>query len=271
MFPILNTPMGRLDLYDILPILGAVVSVLVQMILLYRWKKKIRDLLFSALYGLYMWMGGYGSSFVRTLSLNGTESLKEVMDSVWSLHGKHFIGMVLMCAIWVVPCTKLLDRILHGKRDRQSYDDCFGTASDTLSIGLLIQHIFGRIGCICRGCCYGIPYHGIFSVVFPYGEVSYRVFPSQFLEIFLTVLLLFFDILWMHKAKRVFGRTLLGFSGIIFLSEFFMDKRGTRMFFGITVIQYFAIILAVVGILYGRYLRTKTPNYPHEVENTSFP
>ena len=37
---------------------------------------------------------------------------------------------------------------------------------------LPFAHAFGRIGCFCAGCCYGIEYHGFLSVHFPYNEIS---------------------------------------------------------------------------------------------------
>ena len=37
---------------------------------------------------------------------------------------------------------------------------------DIIAITTLIVHFFGRIGCFFAGCCHGIPYDGIFSVIF---------------------------------------------------------------------------------------------------------
>ena len=48
-------------------------------------------------------------------------------------------------------------------------------------------HGFGRIGCFCAGCCYGVEYHGVLSVHFPYNEVVPELsdverFPVQLVE-----------------------------------------------------------------------------------------
>ena len=48
-----------------------------------------------------------------------------------------------------------------------------------------LVHGFGRIGCFCAGCCYGIPYEGIFSIIFPEGGFApsgISLFPVQLLE-----------------------------------------------------------------------------------------
>lgn len=58
--------------------------------------------------------------------------------------------------------------------------------------GVPLLHGFGRIGCLFAGCCYGIPYQGIFAVNYPeqsYGPAGISCFPVQPLEsIFLWIL-----------------------------------------------------------------------------------
>jgi len=53
MYPYLETPWGRLELYEVMQIVGAVVAVLVQMILLYRKAGPKRCILFSTLFAVY--------------------------------------------------------------------------------------------------------------------------------------------------------------------------------------------------------------------------
>ena len=46
-------------------------------------------------------------------------------------------------------------------------------------------HGFGRLGCFCAGCCYGVPYHGPGAVVFPEGPFTLPgvpLFPVQIVE-----------------------------------------------------------------------------------------
>ena len=37
---------------------------------------------------------------------------------------------------------------------------------DIIAVTTLIVHAFGRVGCFLAGCCHGLPYDGLFSVVF---------------------------------------------------------------------------------------------------------
>jgi len=45
---------------------------------------------------------------------------------------------------------------------------------DILAIGLMLALVFGRIGCLFNGCCYGKPTCAFVSIRFPYGSLSYQ-------------------------------------------------------------------------------------------------
>lgn len=248
MFPTIETPVGTFELYGLAAILGAVVAVVVQMILLYRWTRQWRCILFSALYGLYSWLGGYGSSVVRLLSYEDGGRTGGFWNNVAGDYGKHYLGTVLVIAVLAVPGTFALYKLLF--RQQREWKKYMLHVTNALAVGILLQHIFGRLGCFARGCCFGIPYQGIFSVTFPYGEVSYAVFPTQLFEILCALVLLIIIGILLHRGKAVFGIALTGFAVIIILSEFLIDKRGTRLFYGISVIQWFAILLGIIGVGY---------------------
>ncbi|MCK7485858.1 MAG: alpha amylase N-terminal ig-like domain-containing protein [Bacillus subtilis] len=65
-----------------------------------------------------------------------------------------------------------------------------GKLLNTITVGILIAHGFGRLGCLCAGCCYGIPSE-LFGFVFPSGHSAGTgpVLPTQLYEsafLFLT-------------------------------------------------------------------------------------
>ena len=226
MFPTINTPWGGINLYSTAQIAGAVISVLIQMILLHRWFGDFRSVLFSALYGLYSWIGGYMSSLVRILSYADGELEGSLLKNILGDNGKHYIGTVIVIAVLFVPCTMLVHKLLY-KKNREWKNDIWMVAN-SLAVGILIQHIFGRIGCFSRGCCYGIPYNGVFG----------------------AAVLLIAAAFFIHRGKEAFGGILCGFSALIFLSEFWIDKRGTQLYYNLTVIQIFAVLLFLLGIGY---------------------
>ncbi len=45
---------------------------------------------------------------------------------------------------------------------------------DALAVGLMLAHVFGRIGCLLNGCCYGKPANLPWAVRFPYNSFAYR-------------------------------------------------------------------------------------------------
>lgn len=51
---------------------------------------------------------------------------------------------------------------------------------DILAIGVMLAVIFGRIGCLLNGCCFGKPTNLPWAIRFPYGSFAYRsqVYPN---------------------------------------------------------------------------------------------
>lgn len=106
------------------------------------------------------------------------------------------------------------------------------TIMNTIIVGVVLAHAFGRIGCTMAGCCHGIPTDSFLGVKFPYGHASelypnQKVFPTQTFEsIFLFCL--FFG---MNKIKNIryfeMETYLIGYGIWRFLIEFIRgDERG---------------------------------------------
>lgn len=45
---------------------------------------------------------------------------------------------------------------------------------DVLAVGLMLALVFGRVGCLLNGCCYGRPTNLPWAIRFPYGSFAYR-------------------------------------------------------------------------------------------------
>lgn len=116
---------------------------------------------------------------------------------------------------------------------------------------LVLGHAFGRIGCFCAGCCYGVACETPISVVFPEGAVAPAGIPrlptqlmeSAFLFILCVVLVL------MLRKKKPFG-TVLGWYMVLygawrFTIEFFRDDE--RGFIGPLSTSQFISVLALIG------------------------
>lgn len=114
-----------------------------------------------------------------------------------------------------------------------------------------LGHMFGRIGCGCAGCCYGILYNGIgaIRIITVDGSALVSLFPVQFLEAFLNLLLFIGLVLYTNKFHTGF-RTLILYLvpyGVIrFFLEFLRGDiiRGT--FLSLSTAQWTSIALLLL-------------------------
>lgn len=122
-------------------------------------------------------------------------------------------------------------------------------------------HGFGRLGCFCAGCCYGIETHSVLGVVFHHSEFApngISLLPVQLMEALGEFFL--FGLTAAASARRWEGRVILGlyliaYSALRFILEFYRgdDYRG---FIGVLsvsqMISLLAFFLGLVLLLYGR-------------------
>ena len=119
---------------------------------------------------------------------------------------------------------------------------------------LPLVHSFGRIGCFCAGCCYGVEYRGLCSVVFPEGAIApphVPLFPVQIVEaVFLLIIsaVLFIFIL---KKKEIYSIPLylICYCVVRFLLEYTRGDivRGHFLFFSTS--QWVSLMGIILGII----------------------
>ena len=132
--------------------------------------------------------------------------------------------------------------------------------ADTVIFAIPLAHGFGRIGCFCAGCCYGMEYHGSLSVVFPEGCAAppgVPLFPVQLLESGLLFLLALG--LW------IFGRTyrredgffpksicvyVISYAVIRFVLEFLRDDAIRGIYGPFSTSQWISLFLVAAVIVY---------------------
>ena len=84
-------------------------------------------------------------------------------------------------------------------------------------ISLPLMYGFAKLACFFHGCCYGIPYSGIFSVTYPH-IMSKSLFPIQLVET-ISFVILFNICNSINKHKNIIYITLL----LIFILKFILD------------------------------------------------
>lgn len=136
---------------------------------------------------------------------------------------------------------------------------------DVVAPFIPLIHGFGRIGCFLAGCCYGIEYHGIFSVTFPNNELIPELhevprFPVQLLEAGLNFIVFIVLFILLRKRKMLQGR-LLGIYLIYYvvaryLLEMLRGDLNRGMIGGFSTSQIISLLLipVAVALLTGKVL-----------------
>lgn len=117
-------------------------------------------------------------------------------------------------------------------------------------------HGFGRIGCFLAGCCYGVPYNGIFSIRFPENSLApanINLFPVQLVEaifLFLIAIAIFtldsFNVSFIHPITIYF----ISYSLLRFVLEFFRYDEIRGQIWNISTSQWISLGLFWGTIIY---------------------
>lgn len=124
----------------------------------------------------------------------------------------------------------------------------FWKAADMAGMFVPLGLLFGRLGCLLGGCCFGSPWDSPWAIRFPGGspasqsqaqaglldsvrESSLFVHPTQIYEAAGSGLICLYLVLWLHGRKRYDGQVFLTFVGLYaclrYLIEIFRaDERG---------------------------------------------
>ena len=129
---------------------------------------------------------------------------------------------------------------------------------DILAITTLIVHAFGRFGCFCGGCCFGLPTNSWVGIIFPSSN-HVAVHPSQLYEFF--VLLLILSVLVIVKSNKKFhGQIFFLYLGLYAISKIFLeffrgDARGFIINNVLSHSQFIAFCLLLTAVLF--YIKFK--------------
>lgn len=129
---------------------------------------------------------------------------------------------------------------------------------DIIAVTTLIVHFFGRIGCFLAGCCHGLPYDGIFSVVFtdPYCVAEPLNTPLHPTQLYSALMLLFILLILfiMKRSQRFEGELFLVYLmlyavGRSIIEEFRGDEERGFVFNGFfSHSQLIALVLFLLAL-----------------------
>lgn len=98
--------------------------------------------------------------------------------------------------------------------------------TDVLAPSIALGYVFGRMGCLLNGCCYGRECSLPWAIRFPYGHESHPhpVHPTQIYDSLLN-LLFYLGLAWLFRRKKfhgqVFATYLIGYAVLRSTVEFF--------------------------------------------------
>lgn len=137
--------------------------------------------------------------------------------------------------------------------------------ADVLAPSIALGNVFGRIGCLLNGCCYGracsLPWAIRFPADHPTGGAP--VHPTEIYDALLN-LVLYFGLAWLFRHKKfdgqVFATYLIGYAVFRFAVEFFRgDYPPDHIHAGLTSGQVVSIPIFVAGLALAALLAQRAP------------
>ncbi len=114
-------------------------------------------------------------------------------------------------------------------------------------------HAFGRIGCFCAGCCYGLPASPPWGVYFSADSVAPKgisLFPIQLVESGINFVLFAVLFCYSRRARpdgRILGLYFLCYSVERFILEFFRGDGVRGVLLGLSTSQWISIVVFLAG------------------------
>lgn len=115
-------------------------------------------------------------------------------------------------------------------------------------------HAWGRVGCFCAGCCYGIPYEGLLAVHYshPVSDVPCGpgIFPVQLVEALLLFAFAFsiFPFILKNRQAPFFLIYLLFYSVVRFALEYLRYDEGRGFIGSLSVSQWISTFVFIISL-----------------------
>ncbi len=230
-----------LGLYEIFMVLGFFLALLYFRFLADRigLGAKLQNLVIvCALAALF---GGYGCSVLTQAVYNALESGH--FEITQSTGATFYGGLVGGTAVFLLVYF-VAGHVWLGKGEPRRY---LGQVTEIAAGSITVAHAFGRLGCLCAGCCHGRvtdAWYGIYHVY-----LQQKVIPVQLFEaIFLLALCAFLTWRFFKGKKGNLALYLMLYAVWRFFIEYLRaDDRGATIVSFLSPSQFTAIVLFAVG------------------------
>jgi len=139
----------------------------------------------------------------------------------------------------------------------------FWKTADVLAPSIALGNIFGRIGCLLNGCCYGRACNLPWAIRFPSGHPTggLPVHPTEIYDA-LNNFILYLLLAWLFRRKKfdgeVFATYLIGYAITRTIMEYFRgDYPPDQIHFGLTPGELISIPVFIIGLVLGIVLSNR--------------
>lgn len=230
-----------IDLYTIMICIGLLVAIVLFRILCD--KKKLPANVFN-----FFIIVVVGAILLGFLSATLFQSFYNFLESgVWIWSGMTFLGGLIGGVVCFLLFYFLIGHFLFKNKEHIVWLDKFVCCAVPC---IVVAHAFGRFGCLCAGCCYGIRSESFGLPMLIDGVWEKRV-PTQLLEaIFLLLLFGVLLYLLLKKNNRFLPSVYLVAYGVWrFAIEYLRDDpRGDSGISFLTPSQLSSVLLVVLGV-----------------------
>jgi len=138
--------------------------------------------------------------------------------------------------------------------------------ADVLAPSIALGSVFGRIGCLLNGCCYGracaLPWAISFPADNPLHPPTTPVHPTEIYDALLNLGLYFF-LAWLFRRKKfdgqIFATYLIGYAICRSIVEYFRgDYTDLHYHLGLTPAQWISVPIFIVGLALAVLLSQRT-------------
>jgi phosphatidylglycerol:prolipoprotein diacylglycerol transferase len=139
--------------------------------------------------------------------------------------------------------------------------------ADVLAPSIALGNVFGRIGCLLNGCCYGracnLPWAIRFPADNPLNPPTYPVHPTEIYDALLNLIVYFF-LAWLFRRKKfdgqIFATFLLCYAVTRSFVEYFRgDYTNLHYHLGLTPAQWISVPIFVAGLALAAILSRRAP------------
>lgn len=248
-YPLITFPDGSgISLYEVFIVVGVIAAIVLFRILADRRNlpAKLQNLILIG--AVVSFIVGYFFAVLFQAIYDIAERGAFIIDKNTgaTFYGGFIGGAVCMLLIYFVG-----GYLLFKKQDNEHLR-WFSSFINIAAACVPLAHGFGRIGCLCGGCCYGMQTDAWYGIPMDIGALDHvfvKVVPTQLFEaIFLFALAAF--LIWRNWNGKGFCLPvyLIGYGIWRFLLEYLRDDdRGQTFLSFLTPSQLTAVVLVLIG------------------------